>query len=449
MSNTGRDRASTLGVSPWPSPSQPTAAPLQGATSADVAIVGGGITGLSAALALQEEGLDVAVLEARRAGYGASGRNAGHLAPTIGKDLPHLLRMCGVERARALLSLADASVVYTEEMISRHAIDCDYEDSGNIVAAVHASQFNRLDKAESVAATCGVPGRLLGPDEMRERRLPGCFLRGYFESRGGILNPLAYTLGLKAAAESAGARVYEDSPVVAVESGSRPRLLTAAGEISASHLIVATNAYAAGPELPRRLRSVLMPLYVQLFQTAPLDAEQLGRIGWNGREGVYTAHEALENFRLTRDDRILGGSKYVRYAYGGGRLRDKDGHVAIRLERVFRKRFPELSDVAITDHWGGRIGLGLDFLPAIGRLPGRENVLYSIAYAGHGLPMATLAGSMLADLISGREGPGAALWNRRRIPLPPEPFRWLAFNGLSRIFDWLDRRVDRRIEEES
>ena len=138
---------------------------LEGEISADVCIVGGGYTGLSTALALREEGVDVAVVEADFAGSGASGRNAGHLTPTIGKDLPTLLRLYGRERAAALARFADRAVEHTESLIEKLSIDCHYDPSGNLLAAVHEAQLPRLERSARVGAELGAQVRFVPPDE--------------------------------------------------------------------------------------------------------------------------------------------------------------------------------------------------------------------------------------------------------------------------------------------
>jgi glycine/D-amino acid oxidase-like deaminating enzyme len=163
-------------------------------------------------------------------------------------------------------------------------------------------------------------------------------------------------------------------------------------------------------------------------------------VGWAGREGIYTAHEALESWRWTPDGRILGGAKRVRYGLRGP---DVDPAVAALLERTFRVRFPELADLRIARHWGGPIGFTLDFLPAVGR---RGNRIHAVAWAGHGLAQASYAGEMVADLLLERSGPGEALWSRRGWPLPPEPLRWMLARGIARLLEARDASVDRAVE---
>ncbi len=411
----------------------------------DAVVVGGGYTGLSTALALRAEGLSVAVVEARTCGFGASGRNAGHLTPTIGKDLPTLMRLFGHDRVASLVGLVELAIDEVERLIRVHAIECEYEAVGNVIAAVHPRQFANIDRAAAAARAFGLPGELLEPDAMRARGLPGSFLRGYHEPHGGILHPGLYVAGLRRAALACGATIFEESPVLRVEDGQRPCAHTQEGSVRGRVLVIATNAYARGLPLPAPLPAYMMPAYVQLLQTAPLNPAQLAAVGWQGHEGLYTAHEALESWRLTRDNRIVGGAKHVRYGYAGRVLPDADADVALRLDAVYRRRFPELADVEITQTWGGRIGFALDFLPVVGRTGKANNIYYSMSYAGHGIAMATYSGRMVADLVAGRSGPGAALWARRSLRLPPEPFRWLVFHALNGFFEGVDRRVDRLV----
>jgi len=418
---------------------------------ADIAIVGAGYTGLSAALALRREGLEVVVLEARTAGYGASGRNAGHLTPTIGKDLPTLTKMYGRDRVAGLVHLQETAISHVEHLIETYAIDCGYERVGNVIAAVHPRQHAALDRAARAAAEHGIPGEILEPDAMERRGLPRSFTRGYFEPHGGILDPGRYVLGLRAAVLAAGATLYEDSSVLAIDddapargtpSGTRGAVTvsTSRGRVRCRYVVIATNGYTP---LLGRPRNAGVRIQVQLFRTAPLTAEQIQRLDWRGREGIYTAHEILESYRLTTDNRIVGGSKAIRAGYGDTVLPDVDPATSSALERMFYDRFPELGDVRVDDHWGGPIFMSLDFLPVIGFSGRTRNVLHSVAYAGHGVAMASYAGEMVADLIMGRGGPGHALWSRRSLSTPPEPLRWLAFQGLVRFFSAIDRRADR------
>lgn len=403
-------------------------------------MIGGGFTGLSAAIALRRQGLSVILLEARTCGFGASGRNAGHLTPTIGKDLFTLSRLFGRERVGALVRLMDAAISHLERWIDEHRIDCHYEPVGNLIAAIHPSQHRDLDRAAEAASRHGAAGRILEPADLDRWGIPRAVTRAFLEPHGGVLDPGLLVQGLRRVARAAGAEVYEQTPVVRVEGGATVRVRSAEGCVRSRVLVVGTNGF---PPPLRRLERAGLVLHVQLFRTEPLGPVQRERIGWHGREGLYTAHQVLESYRWTPDGRILGGSKVVRYGWRGRRLPDVDPRVSRVLERTFRARFPELADVAVERYWGGPIRLGLDFLPTVARMGRDRNVLVAMGYAGHGVALASYAGEMIADLLADREGPGAALWSRRRVPTPPEPFRWLAFHALTGLLGALDGRADR------
>ncbi len=428
------------GGSLWMEGGAPSAAPLAGDVDADVAIVGAGFTGLSAAIALRAAGHSVVVLGQEHVGFGASGRNAGHLTPVIGKDLPTLALLFR-SRARALVELVELAITHVENTIRDGGIACGYEAVGNVMAAVHPRQHGMLDKAATAASALGLDAEMLEADAMQARDLPRTFTRALLMRRGGILDPGRYVRGLRHLAEEAGARIFEQTPVVRIEEGSPALVVTPAGRLRVRAVVLATNAYT--PALGW-LRGTISRFHVYLFATAPLTDAQRGAIGWRGREGIYTAHEILESYRLTQDHRVVGGAKTVRYGFDGRALPD-DPATFDFLEDAFRARFPALREVAITHRWGGPIAFGLDFLPAVGVGGTYRNVYYSAGYAGHGIAMASYAGTMLADLLLGRDGPGRALWGHWKVPMPPEPLRWLVARGLIAGFSAIDRRVDRAV----
>jgi gamma-glutamylputrescine oxidase len=432
-------RAPSLWLDPPPDPGPP----LEGDVDADVVVIGAGYTGLWTALALRESGADVVVLERDYAGFGASGRNAGHLTPTIGKDLPTLLRVYGRERAGALVRFAEAAVEHVEAAIPERELDCDYVPAGNVLAGVHPGQRRRLEKAAHAAGEVGAAMRMLDQSELADRRLPRCVACGYLEERGGVLQPGKYVRAVRERAVEAGARLCESTPVDAIADGPRVRVETPRGSASAPICVIATNAYT--PRLGR-LRSAVAPLHVSLFATAPLTAEQRERVGWAGGEGIYTAHEVLESYRLTADGRIVGGSRHVRWSYGGRALPDHDPATFAALKAMFRTRFPELSDVAVERCWSGPIAMTLDFLPAIGRGGKHRNVLFGIGYNGHGIAQASYVGTLLAKMANGQDPGHPELLRRRRVPMPPEPLRWLGARGLLAGLGALDRRTDRRAQ---
>lgn len=429
-------------ISPWvdtPADLQPA---LDTDLDADVVVIGAGYTGLSTALSLRAAGLDVALIERDFAGSGASGRNAGHLTPTIGKDMPTLLRMFGEERATKLVRFADAAVEYAEETIRKHDIDCDYAATGNIMAGVHPKQEKALRRASETAARAGAAVRFVEAGEMRERGLPPAFLFGAEEQRGGSLHPGRYAMGLRRAAIASGARLFERTPLVALEDGARVVARCEHGSLRADAAILATNAYT--PQIGRK-RRLVSPLRVTLFETEPLDDAHLAALGWPGREGIYTAHELLESYRVTAQRTIVGGSKRVRYAYGSQLAEGYDPAVFRFVEGAFRDRFPALDDVRVARFWGGWVGVTLDFLPSLGVDGPRRNVHFGVGFNGHGVAQATLMGAMLAEQVQGRAHPWAGAIERRSWSWPPEPLRWLAAQVILATLGFIDERLDRQV----
>jgi glycine/D-amino acid oxidase-like deaminating enzyme len=432
----------------WLDPPPDPGPPLEGDLKCDCVVIGAGYTGLSAAIAIAEAGAEVCVLERDYAGFGASGRNAGHLTPTIGKDLPTLLRLYGRERGGALVRLAEEAIEHVEATLADRRIDCDYVPNGNVLAGIHPGQRPVLEKAARAAEELGGAMRMLTEDEISSRELPAHVACGYLEERGGILDPGKYVRGLREAAIEAGVRLFENTRVDSITEGTGPprrrmRIETPRGRVSAENCVLATNAFT--PELGL-LRTHVVPIRVSLFATERLSAAQREAVGWTGQEGIYTAHEILESYRLTADQRIVGGSRYIEYGWGSRIPPDEDQVVWRKLETMFRSRFPELSDVAVERCWSGPIALSLDFLPSIGRTGRSERILYAIGCAGHGVAMMSHLGTRLAAMaLRGEPGP-PALTDRRRIPLPPEPFRWLVAKGIISSLEALDRRTDRRAQ---
>ncbi len=418
---------------------------LAGDVRADVAIVGGGLTGLSTALALTRRGVDVVVLEREFCGFGASGRNAGHLTPTIGKDLPTLLLMYGRERTSAIVRFADHCVHRTEDVIAAHGIACDYAPTGNVMAVVHPKQEKRLRRAAEAAGKVWAAVQFLEPAEMRARGLPPAFLCGALEGAGGTLDPGKLVLGLRRAALEAGVRIHEGTHVTEVTRGPQPIVRSASGAVRAERVVMATNAWTREIGAPG---GRIVPLYVTLFETAPLDDAQLTALGgWPAREGIYTAHEILESYRLTARRTIVGGSKTPRYVFGGrpGTHGGPDARYQAHVAEAFRDRFSALADLPIARFWGGWIAMTMNFLPSMGRVGADGTVWHAMGYNGHGVAQATAVGDILADRITGRDNEWARVFPKPAPTLPPEPFVWLTTRGLLAFFGAIDRVTDRQL----
>ncbi len=429
----------------WLEPPADRQAALAGRERCDIAVVGGGYTGLAAALRLKARGADVVLLESDFCGSGASGRAAGHVTPTIGKDTATCIKMFGVKRGLELVRFAERAIETFEDVLQRYAIECDYERTGNIIAGVHERHRAALVNSAAKAAELGLNLRFLDENEMRKRAIPQAFRFGVLESLGGIIDPGKYVIGLRAAAIAAGVRIHESSKVTRIEQGAVVRLSTAGGVLDAPKVLLAANAYA--PSAFGLLKGRILPVRDSLFATRPLTERELAGIGWTGREGIYTAHEVLEGYRLTADNRIVGGSKHINYAYGSKLAPGYQPETFEIVERAFRERFPTLGAVSIETFWGGWIAMTLDFLPVWGWLGSHKNLAYYAGCNGHGIPQCTMMGQAMADELLGEPSQWTRLLKRIPIPLPPEPLRIAVFHGINGYLERIDRRVDQELRE--
>ncbi len=398
---------------------------LESDIRADVAIVGGGYTGLSTAYYLRrsDPSLRVVVLESNFVGYGASGRNGGCLKPQLGMGSSSLVRRLGLEGARVAHGFMVRAVDHVGELIKEHGIDCEHGDSGLLMVACNPTEVKRVQAEMRLAHQLGVEDvRWLDAEEVRSEVNSPLFL-GAIEERCGVLNPLKFVRGMKDMAESAGAEIYEDSPVEALHTQPRLRLETPQGSVAAGKVVLATNAFSGRI---RQLRGKALPLFVYSLTTERLSKEQLAGIGWRRRHWIYDARRIAFGYRLTPDNRLRIGVGDIAYFYGGGL--DHDQHPPTRrlLERRIAEVFPSLAGVPTAHHWGGPVSFPLDFFPAIGYLGKDRRVTYSLGYMGWGVPLATMAGQILRDLVREERSELTELpfVNRRVIPLPPEPLRF-------------------------
>ena len=350
----------------------------------------------------------------------------------------------GKENAAKLAQYADFCVESAEQLIQAYGIDCDYNQNGNIMSVIHPSQEKRLRKATEAAVALGVKMHFVEPSEMRDRGIPAAFLCGAMEEAGGTLHTGKFVFGLREAALARGIRIYEQTRVEHIDERKPMRVTTSGGTVTADRLVMATNAYA--PEIGKAGKGI-MPLYITLFESAPLSDEQLDAIGgWAGREGIYTAHESMESYRLTAQRTIIGGSKDVQYFYDcaphnhGG---ESDAR-KMSVIRAFRDRFPALSELPIAHAWAGWCGFTQNFMPIIGRAPDNPARFNAIGYNGHGVAQATTTGALIADLMLGKANHWHDIICRKPAYMPPKPLRYLGAQALLTALNAIDRRVDRK-----
>ncbi|GHC32022.1 oxidoreductase [Kushneria pakistanensis] len=365
--------------------------PLSGAQRFDVAIIGGGVTGCSAALHLAERGYRVAILEAGEIGAGASGRSGGQILPGLGTELSVIERALGQAAARDIWEMSREAVRLTESLIAHHHIDCEYSRG-----YVHAAIKPRHERAmktmrDEMAARYGYEGlEWLEGEALKAHVTTNAYIGGLYEREAGHLHPLNYTLGLARAAQQAGAVVHEHSRIMHVVPGQVIRVATAQGHIDCDHLLVAGNAYLNGlmPELERKI----MPVVNYIIATEPLSEEQVAQT-LPQRDAVSDANFVLDYYRLTQGRRLLYGGQV---SYSGREPRQ----LVATMQRKMRELFPVLGNVAIDYRWGGRVAITRNRAPHFGRLD--HNIHFVQGYSGHGMALAGLAGQLMADAVAGQ-----------------------------------------------
>ena len=402
---------------------EPTPA-LQSRLDTDLVIIGGGFTGLWAALYAKEQQpeREVALLESETCGYGGSGRNGGFCfsslthTPENGMarfrgEMPTIERL-GLENHAALLS-------DVEEL----GIDCELERAAFLLVAVNGAQAEDFRSRVGLLRRLGHDAAVLGPEQTRAE-VASPLYQGAVSQRSGtaLLNPMKLVLGLRDVALSLGVRVFEHTPATDIRDlGRTLRVYTPRGRVEAKKAVLATNAF---PPLVRELRRYVLPVYDYVLTTEPLSPERLDSIGWNDRQALEDAGNEFHYYRLTSDDRILwGGFGAVYGARVNPSMEDRD-EVFQKLAHNFFINFPQLEGVRFTHRWAGAIDTCSRFSVFFGSaFDGR--LRYAAGYTGLGVGASRFGGRVALDLLDGRanEAGELTLVRRKPIPFPPEPLR--------------------------
>jgi glycine/D-amino acid oxidase-like deaminating enzyme len=362
---------------------------LEGSHSADVCVVGAGFTGVATALTLAERGYSVALVEANRVGWGASGRNGGQLINGV-SGLARIARKHGPGIADLLWELRWRGHAIVRERVAKYAIDCDLRD-GWLEAAVKPRHFRALEEWAAELERRRFPHAWELWDRDRTRAMLGtdAFVGGLVSYYDGHLHPLNLCIGEARAAHGLGVRIFEQSPVTGIEHGTKPTVRTAKGLVQADSVVLAGNAYH-GLE-PRHLSNLVFPAGSFIVATEPLPAALAGAI--NPLDlAVCDMNEILDYYRLTPDRRLLYGG---RCNYSGREPASIQAAIVPRMLKIY----PQLRGIRIEYEWGGRIGIVLNRVPLLGRIG--ANVWYCQGYSGHGLNATHIMGEVMADAIGG------------------------------------------------
>jgi gamma-glutamylputrescine oxidase len=363
---------------------------LRGDIQADVAVVGGGIAGCSAALHLARRGYRVALLEARCVGYGASGRSGGQTIFGIAASQKALAAQVGFDDARRLFDMSVEALDLTQQLIAEHGIECDYHPN-HIHVAVKRRHLDELDAwIRELHQDYGYSSaRLLDRDELQAHVRSDRYLGGLLDPRSGHLHPLKFTQGVARAAELAGAKIFENSQALHYANGPQVTVHTAHGTVRCAHLVLCGNAYlgALAPTLSRRILGV----GTYIIATEPLQEERIRSL-LPSNAAVADINWILDYFRRSADQRLLFGGRVSYSALQPPRLAESMRQRMLRI-------FPDLADVKVAYCWGGYLDITMSRAPDFGRLA--PNVFYLQGFSGHGMALTGLAGKVVAEAVAG------------------------------------------------
>ena len=394
----------------------PPTAPIRETATAEVAVIGAGYTGLSAALHLALAGTSVVVLESFDIGFGASGRNVGLVNAGMWVSPDQVCATLGAHYGERLLRVLGDAPRLVFDLIDKYGIQCEPERRGTLHCAVGNGGLRDLERRAAQWKARGAPVQLLTAGETAEKLGTHGYAGSLWDLRAGTIQPLGYVRGLARAAIDAGARLFTQSPVL---SASRDHhtwtLRTEQGAAQAKWIVLATDAYTTGPWPEIDVEQVHLPYFN--VSTAPLDAELLPSI-LPERQGAWDTQTVLCSFRLDRAGRLIFGSI--------GALEGMGGYVHTRwAKRAIKKIFPQLGDTRLERAWYGTIGMTANKLPRFHKLA--PNVVAFSGYNGRGIAPGTLFGRMLADYIVGAQP-------ESELPLPVTEVRAPALRSLKQSF---------------
>lgn len=420
--------------------------PLTGVQRADLVIVGGGLTGLWAAILAKQEdpSADVMLLESRRIAFGASGRNGGFISASLTHGLEHGVATWPNE-IRTLCRLGHENLAAVRQTLAEHGVDADLRMCGKTTVAVAPHHVEKLRELTRLHREYGEDAHFLDRDQVQADIASPTYLAGMRLRSGGLVDPARLCWGLQRIAASLGVRIHENSHVTAFgEHGRGVAVTTRHGTVQAQRVVVATNAFRSPL---RRLRCWVIPVYDYVLVTEPLTAAQLADLGWRENQGVTDAGNQFHYYRRTPDDRILWGGYDAIYHFGGRidpTLEQRDATHRLLAQHFFQT-FPQLEGIRFTHRWAGVIDSTSRFTPVFGTAYGGR-LAYAVGYTGLGVGASRFGAQVALDLVYGRDTERTRLGivRRKPVPFPPEPVRWPVVELTRRALARQDRNGGKR-----
>jgi glycine/D-amino acid oxidase-like deaminating enzyme len=413
--------------------------PLEGATDADLCIVGGGFTGLWAALHAKslDPARDVVVLEMETAGFGGSGRNGGFADASLTHGLANGLARFEREMP-AIERLARENWAGFCADIAQHGIDCELEETGSLFVVNEPYQDPWVEEEAELLRRFGYDVETFDGDAMRAEVASPTYRGGVWVKDGaGLVHPVKLAEGLLAAAVRAGVRVHEGTRATRLEGAT---VHTDHGRVNARRVLLATNAY---PAPVRAIRHRVVAVYDYVLATEPLTAEQRAAIGWQRRQGLSDGGNQFHYYRLTADDRIVWGGYDAVYRRRVDARHDDHPPTFARLAEHFSATFPQLEGVRFSHRWGGAIDTCSRFSAFWGTTHSGR-VAYAVGYTGLGVVASRFGAHVALDLLDGRTPPDLTMVRRKPVPFPPEPLRTAVIELTRNRLAAADRNEGRR-----
>jgi len=415
--------------------------PLKTDITADVVIIGGGYTGLSAAwhLANENPGLVIVVLEAHHTGHGASGRNGGMVLPQIGAESFEIAY--DMETHKWTYDLTVDSMKRLRKLIKSTGVDCGLEMNGYCHTIFEKEDLSYYEDYVKKAHNAGIPVELWDEKKTEAEFGTDIYYGAVYDPKGGHVHAMKMVKALKKAAEDAGVIIYENTPVISIDEGVNIRLK--AGEnklVTARAIVLATNGYTS--KLGGYFKHRVMPMHAQCAATSPLTKKQMDDIAWESRLPFYDSRNMLYHLVLTEENRIVIGGGNAEYFFGNN-LHYK-GDIK-KIENLMMNElitmYPALKGIKFENIWNGILGMSFEEIEGVGVTGKHNNIYYGLAYNGHGINTSFMFGNIIASLYSHKKHGWSetAYYNTPLKRMPPEPYKWIGVQFMLGYYRWLDK----------